>query len=165
MCKARQKYSFSPFFSSLQHNPALLKKKSDLPHCQRFMRPCSMSMGSGKTIVEFFSAAIVVRVWRQRSWRAAGDSVMTMEASFRALEAFISPSAAMTQEEGSQRHLSSTQEATFNLSIIYSDWQSISKPGKPCTGGMAQYHNTGFPHTGSWVLSLAVPLTRSQVAG
>lgn len=53
-------------------------------------------MGRGKTMVEFFSAAMVVRVCRYRSWRAAGDSVITMDASFRALDAFISPSAAIT---------------------------------------------------------------------
>lgn len=55
-----------------------------------------MFMGRGKTMVEFFSAAMVVKVCRYRSWRAAGDSVITMDASFRALDAFISPSAAIT---------------------------------------------------------------------
>uniref|UniRef100_A0A8C5UJK4 Uncharacterized protein n=1 Tax=Malurus cyaneus samueli TaxID=2593467 RepID=A0A8C5UJK4_9PASS len=39
---------------------------------------------------------MVVKVCRYRSWRAAGDSVITMAASFRALDAFISPSAAIT---------------------------------------------------------------------
>ena len=52
--------------------------------------------GSGKMIVEFFSAEMVVRVWRYRSWRAEGDSEMISAASFSAREAFISPSAAMT---------------------------------------------------------------------
>lgn len=46
-------------------------------------------------MVEFFSAAMVLRVCRYRSWRADGDSAMTREASFSALEAFISPSADM----------------------------------------------------------------------
>lgn len=60
--------------------------------CMKF---CSISMGRGKMMVEFFSAAMLLRVWRYRSWRAEGDSEITREASFSALEAFISPSAAM----------------------------------------------------------------------
>ncbi len=52
-------------------------------------------MGRGKMMVEFFSAAMELRLCRYLSWRAEGDSAMTREASFRALEAFISPSAAM----------------------------------------------------------------------
>lgn len=59
------------------------------------MKACIMSMGRGKMIVEFFSAAMELRLCRYRSWRADGDSAMTREASFRALDAFISPSAAM----------------------------------------------------------------------
>lgn len=59
------------------------------------MKLCSISMGRGKMIVEFFSAAMELRLCRYRSWRADGDSAMTREASFRALDAFISPSAAM----------------------------------------------------------------------
>lgn len=59
------------------------------------MKLCSISMGSGKMIVEFLSAAMVLRLCRYRSCRADGDSEMTREASFRALDAFISPSAAM----------------------------------------------------------------------
>lgn len=59
------------------------------------MKHCNISMGRGKMIVEFFSAAMELRLCRYRSWRADGDSAMTREASFRALEAFISPSAAM----------------------------------------------------------------------
>ena len=54
------------------------------------------SMGRGKMMVEFFSALIWVRVWRYLSCRAEGLSLMMSEASFRALEAFCSPSAAMT---------------------------------------------------------------------
>ena len=72
-------------------------------HCFGPMIACSMSMGRGKMMVEFFSAAMVVSVCRYRSWRAAGDSVMTMEASFRALDAFISPSAAMTYGAAARR--------------------------------------------------------------
>lgn len=52
-------------------------------------------MGKGKMMVEFFSTAMLLRVCRYRSWRAEGDSAIIREASFRALEAFISPSAAM----------------------------------------------------------------------
>lgn len=47
-------------------------------------------------MVEFFSAEMVLRVWRQRSCRAEGDSAITIEASFKARDAFISPSAAIT---------------------------------------------------------------------
>lgn len=72
-------------------------------HCLFSMIACNISMGRGKMMVEFFSAAMVVSVCRYRSWRAAGDSVMTMEASFRALDAFISPSAAMTYGAAARR--------------------------------------------------------------
>lgn len=59
------------------------------------MKPCSISMGRGKMMVEFLSAAMVLRVWRYRSCRAEGDSAITREASLSALDAFISPSAEM----------------------------------------------------------------------
>lgn len=49
-------------------------------------------------MVEFFSAEIVLRVCRYRSWRAAGASVRTSAASFSDLDAFCSPSAAITWE-------------------------------------------------------------------
>lgn len=61
-----------------------------------FMKWLMISMGRGKMMVEFFSAAMVLRVWRYLSWRADGDSAITRDASFRALDAFISPSAAIT---------------------------------------------------------------------
>ena len=54
------------------------------------------SMGMGKTMVEFFSEEMVARVCRYLSWSAAGLSDMMSLASFRALLAFCSPSAAMT---------------------------------------------------------------------
>lgn len=56
----------------------------------------SSSIGSGKIIVEFFSAAICVSVWRYLSWSAEGDWLMTSAACFRAIDAFCSPSAAIT---------------------------------------------------------------------
>ncbi len=51
----------------------------------------SISMGMGKTMVEPFSAAMVLRVWRYRSCRAVGDLWMASAASFSAREAFSSP--------------------------------------------------------------------------
>jgi len=53
-------------------------------------------MGRGKIMVEFFSADIEFNVWRYLSWRAEEDSAIMIEASRRALEAFCSPSAAIT---------------------------------------------------------------------
>lgn len=55
----------------------------------------SISMGTGKIMVEFFSADRWVRVWRYLSCRAALLVEMTSEAILSASEAFISPSAAM----------------------------------------------------------------------
>ena len=52
--------------------------------------------GRGKMMVEFFSAEMVVNVCKYRSWRAEGDSEIMSAASFKARDAFISPSAAMT---------------------------------------------------------------------
>jgi hypothetical protein len=54
------------------------------------------SIGSGKMMVEFFSAAMAFNVCRYRSCRACGDSAITSAASFRARDEFISPSAAIT---------------------------------------------------------------------
>ena len=54
------------------------------------------SMGSGKMIVEFFSAEMVLRVWRYRSCKALLESSMMSEASLRARAALNSPSAAIT---------------------------------------------------------------------
>ena len=53
-------------------------------------------MGRGNTIVEFFSAEMVLRVCRYLSWSAEGDSLMTRDASFSARAALFSPSAAIT---------------------------------------------------------------------
>jgi hypothetical protein len=61
-----------------------------------FINDCNRSIGKGKMMVEFFSVAMVAKVCKYRSWRAAGDSEMMSEASFKALAAFCSPSAPMT---------------------------------------------------------------------
>ena len=53
------------------------------------------SIGKGKKIVEFFSAEMCVSVCKNLNCKAAGDSEMTSEASFRDLEDFNSPSAAI----------------------------------------------------------------------
>ena len=54
------------------------------------------SIGSGKTMVEFFSDEIDPKVWRYRSCNAAGDWLITSDAAFKALDARCSPSAAKT---------------------------------------------------------------------
>ena len=80
-----------------------------LPLLPLSIRAPITSIGSGNTIVEFLSAAMVDRVWRYLdrmffnelkttflkmlylSCRAAGEALITSEASFRALEACCSP--------------------------------------------------------------------------
>lgn len=47
-------------------------------------------------MVEFFSEAILLSVWRYRSCRAAGEVHIMSEACFNANDDFISPSAAIT---------------------------------------------------------------------
>ena len=58
-----------------------------------------MSIGTGKMMVEFFSADIVLRVWRYLSCNADGDSDITSEASFNERAASRSPLAAITFNE------------------------------------------------------------------
>lgn len=82
--------------NALIHRTFFSKPWGGVRYFLPLITPCSRSMGNGKMMVEFFSAAMVVSVWRYRSCKAAGDSEITMEASLRALEAFISPSAAIT---------------------------------------------------------------------
>jgi hypothetical protein len=54
------------------------------------------SIGIGKIIVEFFSAAIPDRVCRYLSWRAIGFEAMISAAALNATDALCSPSAATT---------------------------------------------------------------------
>ena len=61
-----------------------------------FITLCNMSIGNGKMIVELRSAAILCNVCKYLNWRACGDSEIISDASFKAREAFISPSAAIT---------------------------------------------------------------------
>ena len=53
-------------------------------------------MGTGKTMVELFSAEMLFRVWRYLSCREAGLPTRISAACFKALLAFCSPSAAIT---------------------------------------------------------------------
>src|SRR5205807_1779797 len=59
----------------------------------RSPRPAMMSMGSGKTMVVFFSTPISVSVCRWRSCSVAGSVEMIFAASARRCEAANSPSA------------------------------------------------------------------------
>jgi hypothetical protein len=54
------------------------------------------SIGNGKMIVEFFSLEILLSVCKYLNCNAAGLSLNVSAASFNALDAFISPSAAIT---------------------------------------------------------------------
>jgi hypothetical protein len=55
-----------------------------------------MLIGKGNMIVEFFSAEMALIVCRYRSCIASGVTDITSDASLNALDAFISPSAAIT---------------------------------------------------------------------
>ena len=57
----------------------------------RFKKEFIISIGKGKIIVEFFSADMWVKVCKYLNCKAAGDSEIISEASFKALEAFCSP--------------------------------------------------------------------------
>ena len=53
-------------------------------------------MGTGKMMVEFFSAEILFRVCRYLNCRADGLQAIISDAALRAALAFCSPSAAIT---------------------------------------------------------------------
>src|SRR5215204_1672113 len=55
-----------------------------------------ISMGTGKIVVELFSTAISLKVWRYRNVRALGCSLNIFAASANLWEAWNSPSAAIT---------------------------------------------------------------------
>jgi hypothetical protein len=54
------------------------------------------SIGMGKMVVELFSAAISVTVWRYRSWMALGSRASVRAAWAYVSEAWSSPCAAIT---------------------------------------------------------------------
>jgi len=86
-----------------------------------------MSIGTGNTIVEFFSEDMELRVWRYRSCKAAGDCSIIIEASLRALEARISPSAAITLARASL--LASASAAMARCSCSGSRASFLKKDG------------------------------------
>ena len=92
-------------------------------------------MGMGNTMVEFFSEEMVARVWRYLSWRAAGLSEMMSLASFRALLAFCSPSAAITWGEVSVSSLvlrtGSYLSSGLSGSLSFSSHGSLQTLRKP----------------------------------
>ncbi|GMR32165.1 hypothetical protein PMAYCL1PPCAC_02360, partial [Pristionchus mayeri] len=59
-------------------------------------RCLTISIGRGKIIVEFFSAATLFSVCRYLNWSAAGDWAITSAASCSDRDASFSPSAAIT---------------------------------------------------------------------
>ena len=93
-------------------------------------------MGTGNITVEFLSAAMVLRVCRYLSWMAAGDLAMISAASFKARDAFCSPSAAITFARASRDDSAS---AAMALCAEVNKWESQvelqrADPGTKATG-------------------------------
>ena len=75
-------------------------------------------------IVEFFSAEIVLRVWRYRSCNADGDSDITSEASFKERAASLSPFAAITCKIGRLVQWGTTFfNSRFIVSLFWQNWK------------------------------------------
>jgi len=85
--------------ANIRRNTRLSSSAGEATHSHSslvFIKWLRMSMGSGKTMVLFFSAEMVFKVCRYLSCSAAGVSAITSLASRSALLAFCSPSAAIT---------------------------------------------------------------------
>ena len=102
-----------------------------------WVKPRNISIGTGKTIVEFFSAAMELRVWRYLNWRAEGDWDMTSAACFRARDARCSPSAAMTFARASRAASASAAIARCSWTgrrtslLLFSGWMVVKKETSP----------------------------------
>lgn len=89
-----------------------------------YVYPRNSSIGTGNTIVEFFSLAIEFNVCKYRSWRAAGLQAITSAASFKARDALCSPSAAITFARASlvavQDHIQFINEGGMEVELVTS---------------------------------------------
>lgn len=92
-------------------------------------RPFIISNGIGKTIVEFFSCAILFSVCKYRSCNAAPDCEITSDASFNDWDAFFSPSAAIIFARAAQTNNWNFNLKKVQLGRINEHW--IYLPGLP----------------------------------